>query len=97
MDIRRPMRDYDKVMLSWAQSRHLAVHILLNKSDKLNRGKASTSLLKARKELKHYTNPVSIQMFSAFKGEGVDILRGKLDDWLYPEKAQITTENERKD
>lgn len=97
MDIRRPMKDYDKVMLSWAQSRNLAVHILLNKSDKLNRNKASSSLLTTRKALMHYTNPVSLQMFSAFKGEGVDILREKLDEWLYPEEAKITEENERKD
>ena len=86
MDIRRPMRDYDKVMLSWAQSRNLSVHILLNKSDKLKRGKACASLLKARQELKDYTNPVSIQMFSAFKGDGVEELREKLDSWLYFEE-----------
>lgn len=87
MDIRRPMKDYDKVMLSWAQSRNLAVHILLNKSDKLKRGKSMESLLKARKELKQYTNPVSIQMFSAFKGDGVEELKDKLDSWLYAEEA----------
>ena len=93
MDIRRPMQDYDKVMLSWAQSRDLAVHILLNKSDKLKRGKASESLLKARKELKQYTNPVSIQMFSAFKGDGVEVLRETLDGWLYPEEIEIAEES----
>ena len=87
MDIRHPMRDYDKVMLSWAQSRDLAVHILLNKSDKLKRGKATSSLLKVRKELIQYTNPVSIQMFSAFKGDGVEELRDKLDSWLYSEEG----------
>jgi GTP-binding protein len=87
MDIRRPMRDDDKVMLDWAQSHNLAVHILLNKSDKLKRGKATESLLKAQKELRQYTNPVSIQMFSAFKGDGVDVLRNKLNDWLYPEET----------
>lgn len=93
MDIRRPMQDYDKVMLSWAQSRNLAVHILLNKSDKFKRGKASASLMKAKKELNQYTNPVSIQMFSAFKGDGVEILKEKLDDWLYPEEMEITEES----
>lgn len=89
MDIRRPMSDYDKVMLSWAQSRHLAVHVLLNKSDKLKRGKATESLLKARKELQQYTNPVSIQMFSAFKGDGIEVLSKTLDDWLYPEEEGV--------
>jgi GTP-binding protein len=93
MDIRHPMQDYDKVMLSWAQSRDLAVHILLNKSDKLKRGKATASLMKVRKELQQHTNPVSIQMFSAFKGDGVEILREKLDSWLYPEEMKIIKEN----
>lgn len=86
MDIRRPMKDGDKVMLSWAQSRNLAVHILLNKSDKLKRGKANTSLLNTRKELRQYTNPVSIQIFSAFKGEGLETLKNTLDSWLYSEQ-----------
>jgi len=87
MDIRRPMKEGDKVMLSWAQSRNLPVHILLNKSDKLKRGKANTSLLTARKELKQYTNPVSIQMFSAFKGDGLETLKDKLNSWLYSEEV----------
>jgi GTP-binding protein len=65
------------------------VHILLNKSDKLKRGKATASLMKVRKELQQHTNPVSIQMFSAFKGDGVEVLRNKLDDWLYPEEIEI--------
>jgi GTP-binding protein len=89
MDIRRPMKEGDKVMLSWAQSRNLAVHILLNKSDKLKRGKANGSLLSARKELRRYTNPVSIQIFSAFKGEGLETLKNKLDSWLYSEEEGL--------
>ena len=86
MDIRHPMREYDKTMLSWAQSRDLPVHILLNKSDKLKRGKANSTLLQIRKELKPLTNDVSVQMFSAFKGDGVEELNKKIDSWIYPEE-----------
>ncbi|HIO91246.1 MAG TPA: YihA family ribosome biogenesis GTP-binding protein [Leucothrix mucor] len=88
MDIRHPMRDYDKTMLSWAQTRDLPVHILLNKSDKLKRGKANSTLLQIRKELKPLTNSVSIQMFSAFKGSGVDELNQKIDSWIYTEESE---------
>ncbi len=89
MDIRHPMREYDRTMLSWAQSRDLPVHILLNKSDKLKRGKANSTLLQIRKELKPFTNAVSIQMFSAFKGDGVEELNKKIDSWIYPEELEV--------
>ena len=88
MDIRHPMREYDKTMLSWAQSRDLPVHILLNKSDKLKRGKATSTLLQVRNELKPFTNAVSIQMFSAFKGDGVEELNKKIDSWIYSEECK---------
>lgn len=92
MDIRHPMRDYDKTMLSWAQTRDLPVHILLNKSDKFKRGKAKATLLQVRKELTQYSNPVSIQTFSAFNGDGVGELSHKIDHWLYPEEMAIDSE-----
>lgn len=88
MDIRHPMREYDKTMLSWAQSRQLPVHILLNKSDKLKRGKAMSTLLTIKKELKPFKNEVSIQIFSAFKGDGVKELSDKIDSWVYPEEEE---------
>ncbi len=88
MDIRHPMSDYDKTMLSWTQERNLPVHILLNKSDKLKRGKAKSTLLQIRKELKYLTNPVSIQMFSALKGDGVEELNNIIDSWIYPEESE---------
>lgn len=89
MDIRHPMREYDLTMLDWAQSRDLPVHILLNKSDKFKRGKAKAALLQVKRELKSYTNEVSIQMFSAFKGDGVIDLGNKIDSWLYPKDNTV--------
>ena len=40
------------MMLEWAYSRHLFVHILLTKADKLNRGPANKVLLEVKQQLK---------------------------------------------
>ena len=90
MDIRHPMREYDLTMLEWAQSRNLPVHILLNKSDKFKRGKAKTALLQVKKGLKSYSNEVSIQIFSAFKGDGTIDLSNKIDSWLFPKETEAS-------
>jgi GTP-binding protein EngB required for normal cell division len=38
MDIRHPLQHFDVMMLEWAYSRKLFVHVLLTKSDKLTSG-----------------------------------------------------------
>ncbi|KAA5705813.1 YihA family ribosome biogenesis GTP-binding protein, partial [Klebsiella pneumoniae] len=52
MDIRHPLQHFDMMMLEWAYSRHLFVHILLTKADKLNRGPANKVLLEVKQQLK---------------------------------------------
>ena len=84
MDIRRPMLEHDLSMLAWAESRNLPTHIVLNKSDKLKHGQASSALLKTQKQIKEYTHPVTVQTFSALKKKGVDQLQKQLDLWLAP-------------
>ena len=85
MDIRRPMLEHDLNMLNWAESRKLPTHIVLNKSDKLKHGQAKTSLLKTQQQLKNYCHPCTVQMFSAFKGTGLDELMSQLNLWLTPD------------
>ena len=85
MDIRRPMLEHDLNMLNWAESRNLPIHIVLNKSDKLKHGQAKSALLKTQQQLKKYSNPCSVQLFSALKGVGVDELIDQLDNWLRPD------------
>ena len=87
MDIRRPMLEHDLNMLSWAEFRNLPTHVILNKSDKLKKGQAKSSLLKTQQQLKQYKHPVSVQMLSAFKKTGLDELRKQLDSWLDPDIA----------
>ena len=51
MDIRHPLKDYDRQMLSYAVQRGLPAHALLTKADKLSRSQQMQSLQKVRKEL----------------------------------------------
>ncbi len=82
MDIRHPLQEFDNMMLGWATVAEMPVHILLTKADKLKRGPAQTSMLKVRKQLEKYGDAVSVQTFSALKGDGVPELRRVLDTWL---------------
>lgn len=90
MDIRRPMLEHDLNMLSWAESNDLPVHVVLNKYDKLKHGQAKTTLLKTQQQLSKLKNQCSVQMFSAFKGVGVEELSKQLDTWLIPESGKNT-------
>lgn len=91
MDIRRPMLEYDLNMLAWTNTRNLPVHVVLNKSDKLKHGQATTMLLKTQKQLKEINPSYTAQIYSALKGVGVRDLEKQLDSWL---KADSVTENE---
>jgi len=79
VDVRRLLSDYDKQMLSFAESVNLPVHVLLTKADKLKRGKASSALLQVKKEL---NDDAGVQLFSALKRQGVEEARNVLDAFL---------------
>ncbi|HID49865.1 MAG TPA: hypothetical protein EYP40_09710 [Chromatiales bacterium] len=59
----------------------MPVHILLTKADKLKRGPAQSTLLQVRNRIAGQDN-VSVQLFSALKGTGVEQARQVLDHWL---------------
>lgn len=82
MDCRHPLQEFDRMMLSWAQSCSMPVHILLTKADKLKKGPANNALLSVRKELQTAEYPVSVQLFSSLKRTGLDQLQVKLNQWL---------------
>jgi GTP-binding protein len=81
MDIRHPNQDYDLEILTWAKQSNLAVHILLNKSDKLSNNKKLDVLYKTRDKYSDYQN-TSIQTFSALKGQGKEELIKTVTQWL---------------
>ncbi|MFD0740289.1 ribosome biogenesis GTP-binding protein YihA/YsxC [Lysobacter koreensis] len=83
MDIRHPLKDYDKQMLGYAVSRGLPAHAILTKADKLGRGAQGNAMLAVRKEMQaEYGDAVSVQVFSGESKQGVDEARHKIGGWL---------------
>jgi GTP-binding protein len=79
VDARRMLSDFDRQMLSFADSVNLPVHVLLTKADKLKRGQASSALLQVQKEL---DGKAGVQLFSATKRQGIDEARDVLEQFL---------------
>ena len=78
MDIRHPLQHFDVMMLEWAYSRKLFVHVLLTKSDKLNRGPASKALQEVKAQLKKMKLDFSIQLFSSLNKQGLEELASEM-------------------
>jgi GTP-binding protein len=87
MDCRRPMQEFDTMMINWAVEKEMAVHILLTKSDKLKKGPAKATLLNVQKHLNEseVNDLVSAQLFSSLKKQGIEQLKQVLNDWLWVE------------
>lgn len=79
MDIRHPLRDYDRQMLAFAAARGLPAHGLLTKADKLGRGQQAQTLAAVRREL---PENVGLQVFSAESKLGVEQARDVVVGWL---------------
>ncbi len=83
MDIRHPLKDYDKQMLGYAVSRGLPAHAILTKADKLGRGAQGNAILAVRKDMQaEYRDAVSVQLFSGESRQGVDEARAVIGRWL---------------
>lgn len=82
MDIRHPLKDFDRQMLDWCNNQKMPVHILLTKADKLKRGPASNTLQQVRKTLKAEYPLVTVQLFSSLDKQGVEQARAQLASWL---------------
>ncbi|MDA9679938.1 ribosome biogenesis GTP-binding protein YihA/YsxC [Gammaproteobacteria bacterium] len=79
MDIRHPLKEFDKMMIDWSIDSGLPLHVLLTKADKLKRGGQQNGLLSLRK---HLPNEITVQVFSATKKLGIKELEKNLTDWL---------------
>lgn len=82
MDVRRPLLEFDRMMLDWAVAAGMPVHVLLTKADKLKKGPAKSTLLQVRSELTDQADMVSVQLFSALKKTGLEELCKVLNAWL---------------
>lgn len=81
MDIRHPLKEYDLLMIDWANHYAIPMHILLTKADKLSRNQAASALAGVKKSLDSHLI-VSIQTFSSLTKAGLIELENKVTDWL---------------
>ena len=81
MDIRHPLKDFDKQFLYWADQSGLYSHVLLNKSDKFKSGKRKAALLEVKKAMVDISRTSSIQTFSGLKQIGIQELSTTLMSW----------------
>jgi GTP-binding protein len=79
VDARRGVGESDLALVDWADPAARRVHVLLAKSDKLNRREAAAALPSARRRL---GDRVSAQLFSAFDGQGLTEAQHVLASWL---------------
>lgn len=82
MDIRHPLTENDREMLTLCRTGGKPVHVLLNKADKLSSNKKAATLKKVEKDLAYLAPGATLSAFSALKGEGLPEFRNVLGKWL---------------
>lgn len=82
MDIRHPLKDRDKAMLTLAFHYHIPTYILLTKADKLTRSQAANTLKLTTHQLALFNTPFEIQTFSVTKSTGIENARRRILTWL---------------
>ncbi|WP_233840824.1 ribosome biogenesis GTP-binding protein YihA/YsxC [Dyella sp. 2HG41-7] len=74
VDIRHPLKEFDRMMLDFCLGTLLPCHVLMTKADKLSRNQAGQALATLRKDL-GASSAITMQVFSASDGTGVDEAR----------------------
>ena len=72
MDARHPMGPLDIALIEWFRATGKPLHVLLTKSDKLNRSEASVTLGAVHRGLAHYSSLYTCALFSSLKRSGVE-------------------------
>jgi GTP-binding protein len=80
VDSRRGLNPQDAAMLEWVLARDRRAHVLLTKSDKLNRRDSQRVLQETRTACADAA--VRVQLFSAHDSQGFDEARSVMDGWL---------------
>ncbi|MBL4772870.1 MAG: YihA family ribosome biogenesis GTP-binding protein [Alcanivoracaceae bacterium] len=93
MDIRHPLKEFDRQFLHWADQSGLYSHILLNKSDKFRSGKRKAVLLEVKRAMQEISRTATIQTFSGLKKEGIPELSATLMSW-YSDPSVANLEEE---
>jgi GTP-binding protein len=80
VDSRRGLAQQDATMLEWVLARGRRAHVLLTKSDKLNRQDATRVLRETSEACSDAA--VTAQLFSAHAKQGFEQVRGVMHEWL---------------
>jgi GTP-binding protein len=75
VDIRHPLKEFDRQMLEFCFGTQLPCHLLLTKADKLSRGQATQALATLRRQFAAEGLHATAQVFSSTAGTGVDEAR----------------------
>jgi len=97
MDIRKPLTDFDNMLLNWSDECKLPTVILLTKSDKLKFGPAKQVYFKVKKALEDHQSLEDIVLFSSLKKSGVDDSRQILTNIFSRAIEQTTDPDEEND
>lgn len=82
VDIRRGLTELDRQLLAWLAPSNKPVHVLLTKSDKLNRRDAEAMLRQTRAELARHPGAATAQVFSGTDKTGVREAQAVIARWL---------------
>jgi GTP-binding protein len=82
MDARRPLTELDRQLFAWLTPAGTPVHVLLSKSDKLNRQQADTVFRTVREALRNVYANCSAQLFSSTRNIGVAEASTVIQAWL---------------
>lgn len=86
-DIRHPMKDFDKQMITWAFNSGMRSHVILNKCDKINNGKIKQTLVDVKKQIKALSPTTTCQTFSALRRVGTEELSTIAKSWFNEEQS----------
>ena len=82
MDIRHPFKESDLTLIDWCHKTSTALLILLNKSDKLSKGRVKEEVKKANSTIKEMNLIGEAIAFSSKNSIGLEVLTDFLGDWL---------------
>ena len=82
MDVRHPLKPQEVMLVDWCATADVALHVLLNKCDKLNKGQAQNALLKLSRYLESAGGDATAQLFSALKRTGIEQAYEAAGRWL---------------
>nr|WP_246075834.1 ribosome biogenesis GTP-binding protein YihA/YsxC [Aliikangiella marina] len=97
MDIRHPLKETDKQMITWAVSADIPVHVVLNKADKLKSGARKTALSSVNKHLARISTEITSQIFSATHKIGLEQMVDLLKTWYGLNEVQNDQEQGNED